>query len=78
MWLRDFVPLEWTNARVMSFGYESTFTLTQSVADIDDAASDLLNRLDGERQTPLLQKKPIVFIAHSLGSIVVKRVRLLS
>lgn len=74
MWLRDFVPIQWPNARVMSFGYDSAVTLSNSKADIDDSASDLINRLDDERQSNSAKKRPIVFVAHSLGGIVVKRV----
>ena len=75
MWLRDFVPKQGENARVMSFGYDSTFALSRSVADIDNSAIDLINRLDGERQLESAKKRPIIFVAHSLGGVVVKRVR---
>jgi hypothetical protein len=75
MWLRDFVPKQWPNARVMSFGYDSAFALSRSILDIDDSAIDLINRLDGERQSESAKKWPIIFVAHSLGGVVVKRVR---
>jgi predicted alpha/beta hydrolase family esterase len=35
----------------------------------------LLDRLTGERQTPEEKSRAIIFIAHSLGGIVVKKVR---
>lgn len=76
MWLRDSVPKQWPNARVMSFGYDSNFAFSHSEADIDDSSIAFISRLDDERQTPSAKKKPIIFIAHSLGGIVVKRVEL--
>lgn len=76
LWLRDFIPAQFTNTklRIWSFGYDSATAFTNSVADIDDAAKALINALDGERQQKNSRKKPIVFIAHSLGGIIVKRV----
>lgn len=77
LWLRDFLPLQFPSLklRIWSFGYDSATAFTNSVADIDDAAKALVNALDGERQTKNSKRKPIVFIAHSLGGIIVKRVR---
>ena len=46
--------------------------MSKAVTDIDDAAATLLDRLDGERQDG--KTKPIIFISHSLGGIVVKKV----
>lgn len=76
LWLRDFLPLQFQNLklRIWSFGYDSATTFTNSVANIDDAAKALVNALDGERQTTSSRKKPIIFVAHSLGGIIVKRV----
>jgi alpha-beta hydrolase superfamily lysophospholipase len=74
MWLRDFVPQTMPSARILSFGYDSAYVLSNSVADIDDAARSLIDRLDGERQEDRAKQRPIIFVAHSLGGIVVKRV----
>lgn len=51
MWLRDFLPDQIPNARIMSYGYNSIVAFTKSVGDIDDFARDLLTRLSGKRQT---------------------------
>ena len=59
----------------MSFGYNSSTAFSKSTADIDDTAADLLNRLNDERISEAEQERPIIFIAHSLGGIVVKKVR---
>jgi surfactin synthase thioesterase subunit len=72
-WLRDFLPEEFPNARIMAFGYDSKMFFSSSVTDIEDVACTLLNRLDGERDKRH-KNRPIVFIAHSLGGIVVKKV----
>lgn len=57
--------------RTWSFGYDSKTAFTNSVADIDDAATALVDSLNGVRTDP---KSPIIFVAHSLGGIIVKRV----
>ena len=48
--------------------------LSKSVTDIDDVAQELLNRLHGDRRSLAERKRPIIFIAHSLGGVVVKKV----
>jgi hypothetical protein len=78
-WLRHFLPVQLQEAgiaaRVMSYGYDSSTAFTKAVTDIDDVAGMLLDRLDGDRQSQAEKSRPIIFIAHSLGGIVVKKVR---
>jgi hypothetical protein len=73
LWLRDFLPSQLPSARIMSFGYNSDTALSKAVTDIDDVASMLLSRLNLQRQLEEERKRPIVFISHSLGGIVVKK-----
>jgi hypothetical protein len=61
-------------SRVMSYGYSSGGILSKSVSDIDDVARELLTRLHGQRRTTAERARPILFIAHSLGGVVVKQV----
>lgn len=81
LWLRDFLPRQLNDSgiksRIMSYGYDSDTAFSKSVTDIDDAASMLLDRLEGDRQSVDEKGRPVVFIAHSLGGIVVKKVRLI-
>jgi hypothetical protein len=58
----------------MSFGYNSDTFFSNSVTSIDDVATALLNNLNGERQSEGQKATPIIFISHSLGGIVVKKV----
>lgn len=58
----------------MSYGYNSTTAFSRATTDIDDKAAILLDRLDGERVSQAQKQRPILFIAHSLGGIIVKNV----
>ena len=57
----------------MSYGYNSTTAFSKGVSDIEDQAGALLHALNVERMSPAQQKRPIIFIAHSLGGIIVKK-----
>jgi hypothetical protein len=81
-WLRDFLPQQMPNARIMSYGYNSTVLFSKSVADIGTFAGQLLEDLRSHRRaqettSPILTR-PIIFICHSLGGIVFKKASLLT
>jgi surfactin synthase thioesterase subunit len=59
---------------VFSYGYNSNTVFTSAVTDIDDEAAALLDSLVGERQSSFEKCRPIIFVSHSLGGIVVKKV----
>ncbi|KAL8722191.1 MAG: hypothetical protein Q9225_001287 [Loekoesia sp. 1 TL-2023] len=75
-WLKDFLPRSIGNdgARIFTFGYDASVTFTKSKSDIDDFARDLLNRVARQRRGKL-STRPLVFICHSMGGIVLKKVR---
>lgn len=77
LWLRDLLPEDIPDARIMTFGYDSTVAFSNSVARIEDKALDLLNRLGGQRDKNT-DRRPVVFICHSLGGIVVKKALILA
>ncbi|KAL9609828.1 MAG: hypothetical protein Q9167_005433 [Letrouitia subvulpina] len=76
-WLRDFLPKqlhdEGVAARILSFGYDSRTAFTKAVIDIGDVADMLLNRVAGKRESEQEKSRPLIFISHSLGGIVVKK-----
>lgn len=84
-WPSRWLPLEpgISTARILSFGYNAHFMSTgpNSIANISDFAKDLLYemRLGKDRAMSDLGigKVPIVFIAHSMGGLVVKKAYLL-
>ena len=79
MWLRDSLPYDLTAeatklpmARVMIYGYESTVARSNNFQNLEDLATSFHNSL-----LPLIRcenTRPIVFIAHSLGGLIVKQV----
>jgi hypothetical protein len=49
IWLRDLLPNDLPNARVLTFGYNSNIIQDASVSSIRDFAKALLNALDSYR-----------------------------
>ena len=71
LWLRDFLPEQLPNARILLFGYNSNVAFETSIAGVREQAVNLLNRLEQKRENVF--NRPIIFVAHSLGGIIVKR-----
>ena len=79
IWLRDLLPAELPFAYIMTFGYDSVVAFSNSVAKIEDKALELLNRLSKKRSgAGNGHPRPIVFIGHSLGGIVIKKALILA
>jgi len=91
LWLRDLLPQYVPQARIMTYGYNSAIW-TSAVRNIDDDAKELLLHIRNQREvrrvshfeisklhTIIINQGdvPILFIAHSLGGLVVKQVRTL-
>jgi hypothetical protein len=62
-----------TRARVMCFGYDSNMFISRSITDIEQVSQVLLERLYMVYRK--MDRSPsVIFIAHSLGGLVVKKV----
>lgn len=66
------IPQDIKNARVMSYGYSSVVAFSKSTAGVEEFARDLLERLKAVR---LEATRPIIFICHSMGGLIVKKVK---
>ncbi|EHK21338.1 uncharacterized protein TRIVIDRAFT_70307 [Trichoderma virens Gv29-8] len=77
LWLKDFLPEEIPDARIMTFGYDSTLMFSQSKGRIEDFARDLLNRLWMLRQSPQARDFED-YCCMNLGGIVVKKALVLA
>lgn len=73
-WIMDFLPAQLPHARVFSYGYDSNFIRSSSVAGIPEFAMNLLAWLKLRRSTETERQRPLLFICHSLGGIIVKKV----
>ncbi|KAM5521611.1 hypothetical protein FOXYSP1_15502, partial [Fusarium oxysporum f. sp. phaseoli] len=73
-WLEDLLPESIPRCRVLTFGYDSKLAFSKSRSGVEAFARDLLNRLRIVRSSSEARNRPLVFIAHSLGGIMVKKV----
>ncbi|RDL38237.1 uncharacterized protein BP5553_02577 [Venustampulla echinocandica] len=78
LWLRDLLPHDIPRARIMTFGYDATPAFENSVAGVEDHARDLLRCLRERRERVKEINRPIIFIGHSLGGIVIKQALIIS
>lgn len=72
-WPRDLLKDDFPRARIMTFGYDTKITRGYYAAhqgNIFSHARDLLYGLDAKRRK--VAERKLVFIAHSLGGILVK------
>ncbi|KAK4222932.1 protein SERAC1 [Podospora fimiseda] len=77
-WPVDLLPTHIKTARIMTFQYDSKVVFNTSKASLQDTADMLLERIHDKRES--LKKedgtpsdRPVVFVVHSLGGIVVKK-----
>ena len=71
MWIRDALPKALPTIRVVLFGYDTALADSTSFKTIADLASSLNDTLTASGfGTPA--SKPLIFLAHSLGGIIVK------
>lgn len=74
-WPHDLLPADCPQAQIFTWGYDTDVTKGFKTANHDSLfshAKNLLAALERERQVG----RPLIFVAHSLGGIVVKEVTL--
>jgi len=72
LWLRDLLPKDIPGARIYTYSYDSKVVFSKSRATTEDHAQSLLWALQAERRRGQ-ERRPIIFIAHSLGGLVCKQ-----
>lgn len=72
MWLRDALPEYLPNARVLIYGYDSKLAGSHSFQNLGDVASRFRASLKVALGS-VQRDRPLVFVAHSLGGLVLKQ-----
>ncbi|KAF7198642.1 Protein SERAC1 [Pseudocercospora fuligena] len=60
IWLKDFLPRQFEDAHIMTFGYNSR-VLSKSISGINDYARDLLEQLEATRTVLDTDRNPVIF-----------------
>ncbi|KAI0885796.1 uncharacterized protein GGS22DRAFT_188084 [Annulohypoxylon maeteangense] len=72
MWIRDAMPKSLPNVRPILYGYDSTLAKSHSFQSTFDLALSLISQLKANGwASPTC--KPLAFLAHSLGGIILKQ-----
>ncbi|CAM1508710.1 Fc.00g055580.m01.CDS01 [Cosmosporella sp. VM-42] len=73
-WLRDLLPDDVPRARILSWGFDANTHAASGTSGLFlyDHAQTLVSELSRKRKLTNSSQRPIIFIAHSLGGIVVK------
>ncbi len=74
-WPKTMLTEQFPNARILAFGYDADVARSgesASLNTVSEHARNLLNGIHGKRQDAHC---PIFFVGHSLGGLVIERVR---
>ena len=72
-WPQTLLPESVPTARIPLFAYNSSILANASNAPLHGHANTLLNRLHNKRREDYEKHRPTIFIAHSLGGLLVKQ-----
>ncbi|KAH8646248.1 hypothetical protein BX600DRAFT_444054 [Xylariales sp. PMI_506] len=75
-WLRDFLPQHLQVARILTYGYDGTtssFLANDAEEQLEGMAATLVQEFHGERASVKATRRPIIFICHGLGGLLVKQ-----
>ncbi|MCJ1242271.1 hypothetical protein MMC14_010278, partial [Varicellaria rhodocarpa] len=78
MWLRDVLPDFIPNARIATYSYESDWRKRDIKTSLRQCGEQLLNVLHQNRLSEKESRRPLVFIGHSLGGLVIKQALVLA
>jgi hypothetical protein len=78
VWLRDFAPQDVPQARFITYGYDTGLVASDNNQGVREIARTLLDSLVTFRQRTHTQKRPLLFVCHSLGGVVLKEALVMS
>ncbi|KAL4962580.1 uncharacterized protein BDV14DRAFT_178258 [Aspergillus stella-maris] len=71
LWLRDFLPDDVPNIRILIYGYDTSLLGNDAKESIEDLGSRFLESIKAFR-SDITHRRPIIFIGHSLGGLLIK------
>lgn len=74
LWLRDFLPRDIPQARILLYGYNSRIVNSQSRSILADFSSNFIAKFNAMRAHSHSENRPVIFIGHSLGCLMIKEV----
>ena len=74
MWLRDFLPRDIPQARILIYGYDSHIVNSQSRSILADFSSNFIAKFNAMRSQSHSEDRPTIFIGHSIGCLMIKEV----
>jgi hypothetical protein len=78
VWLRDFAPQDIPQARFVTYGYDTAVVASDNNQGVRELARTLLDGLAIFRQRTQTQRRPLLFVCHSLGGVVLKEALVMS
>ena len=77
-WPKDLLPQDFPDARILSFGYTAVAggDTEDKPLSISDLSKRLLRVLSINRKQEKATTRPLIFMAHNIGGIIVKSVRI--
>jgi hypothetical protein len=72
MWLRDFLPDDIPQARILIYGYDSRIQKRSGRGILSDHTNNFIVKLTDMRREGRCELRPVIFIGHSLGCLIIK------
>ncbi|KAK3371804.1 hypothetical protein B0T24DRAFT_579256 [Lasiosphaeria ovina] len=72
VWLRDYLPGDLPNVRVLLYGYDTTLVNSNSRDSIETLGHRFLESIKEFRKSSNTDRRPVVFLGHSLGGLLIK------
>ena len=78
VWLRDFGPSDIPKARWITYGYDSAIAASDSHQGVRELAHTFLDGLASFRRRTRTEGRPLCFVCHCLGGVVLKEALVMS
>jgi ankyrin repeat protein/pimeloyl-ACP methyl ester carboxylesterase len=72
MWLRDFIPCDIPQVRILIYGYDSRIQKRNARSIMSDYTNNFILKLTDMRREGRYELRPVIFIGHSLGCLIIK------